>query len=296
MKIIGLLLILNSIALTALWITKEANHNKGVAVIVCTIAVFAGLALILQDRITELTVKGVGTIKAATKQVESDAKTVSDLKERVENQSSTVDLIAKEASAAKKISEEVSNKNKQAEIKLETLDNAISKASNMLSDLDDATEYTMTVLSAQNDDRKAFDKLNEWSKNENHRFSSNASKAWIAIFESHNKSIYTSGFTVPWTEGTDPTKFSIADLGQQYNDAPDHLKIALLEYIWKRNDILKYDRLDFLINVMKNDPSLNAVEYAGRYFTSGTNQKIKPMAIDYLVDWWNEHKNEYKDN
>lgn len=295
MKIIGILLILISIVLTALWITKERNH-KGTVMVLCSIAVFAGLALILQDRITELTVKGVGTIKATTKQVKLDAKTVAELKERVENQSATVDLIAKEASTAKAISEEVADKNQRAEKKLATLDEAITKASTMLANLDDATEFTMIVLSAQNDDRNAFDKLGEWSKDKNHRFSSNAAQAWSTIFESHNKPMYTSGFTVPWNEGVDPSKFSISDLDHEYHRAPAQLKLALLEYIWKRNDISKIDRLDFLIKVMKHDSSLTAVEYAGRFFTSGTDQKIKPLAIDYLVDWWEKHKHEFKEN
>ena len=113
MKLIGILLILNSIALTAWWITSQNNHKPTVMTL-CLIAVFAGLVLIFQDRITELTVKGVGTIKAATEQIQTDAKTVADLKERVENQSATVNLVAKEASKAKEISEEVAEKNRQA--------------------------------------------------------------------------------------------------------------------------------------------------------------------------------------
>ncbi len=84
MKLIGILLVLNSIGLAAWWISTNGSH-KAAIIALCSIAVFSGLALILQDRITELTVQGVGTIKVATKQVESDAQAVSDLKERVEN-------------------------------------------------------------------------------------------------------------------------------------------------------------------------------------------------------------------
>jgi hypothetical protein len=66
-----------------------------------------------------------------------------------------------------------------------------------------------------------------------------------------------------------------------------------LEYIWTRNDIPKIDRLDFLMSVMKFDASLTAVEYAGRHFTEGTEQKIKPLAVEFLAKWWDEHRSEF---
>jgi hypothetical protein len=82
----------------------------------------------------------------------------------------------------------------------------------------------------------------------------------------------------------------VADLERQYQTAPSPLKVPLLEYIWRRGDIPKIDRLDFMMRVMKTDRSLTAVEYAGRYFTLGTNQQIKPLAVDYPSLWWNEHR------
>lgn len=294
MKLIGILLVLNSIGLAAWWISTNGSH-KATIITLCSIAVFSGLALILQDRITEFTVQGVGTIKAATQQVESDAKAVSDLKERVESQSATVDLVAKEASKAKALSREVADKNKRAEEKLAVLDDAIKKANETLTDLNLASEYTLTVSAAQNDDRKAFDKLKEWSEDKNNPFSSKAAQAWHSIFESHNESIYRSGFTIPWKEGFDPSQLILPELIQQYKGMSVQLRPAMLEYIWKRDDIPKVDRLDFMIETMEHDSSLTAVEYAGRYFTSGTDLKIKPSAVEYLVKWWGEHRHEFID-
>jgi apolipoprotein N-acyltransferase len=292
MKLIGILLVLNSLGLAAWWISTNGSH-KATVVALCLVAVFAGVTLILQDRITEFTVQGVGTIKAATQQVESDAQLVSELKNRVESQSATVDLVAQEASNAKALSEEVANKNQQAEKKLTILNEAIKKANETLTDLNLTSEFTLTVSAAQNDDRKAFDKLKEWSEDKNNPFSSKAAQAWNTIFESHNDSMYNSNFTIPWTEAVDPSKFLLPKLIQQYNGAPVQLRPALLEYIWKREDIPKIDRLDFMIEIMKQDSSLTAVEYAGRHFTAGTKLKIKPSAVEYLVSWWNEHRQEY---
>ncbi|OHB77746.1 MAG: hypothetical protein A2Z25_19155 [Planctomycetes bacterium RBG_16_55_9] len=294
MKLIGILLVLNGIAISAGWVMTYGTHKASV-ITLCSIAVFAGLALILQDRITELTVKGVGSIKAAAKQAESDADAVADLKSRVESQSATVDLVAQEASKAKRLSEEVANKNERAEKKLETLDKAITRATSSLSDLELVTDYTMTVVAAQNDDRKAFDKLKTWSEDKNHPFHERAQQAWTSVFESHNKPYSVGGFKVSWVDGFDSSKLSLRDLANQYKNAPAQLKPALLEYIWNRNDFPKIERLDFLMEVMETDGSLNAVEYAGRYFTSGTSQKIKPLAVDYLSKWWKEHRDEFKE-
>jgi len=71
------------------------------------------------------------------------------------------------------------------------------------------------------------------------------------------------------------------------------MKVPLLEYINNRNDIPKIDKLDFFMQVMKTDQSLTAVEYAGRYFTTDTNLKIKPLAVDYLAQWWAANRKNY---
>lgn len=98
MKLIGILLVLNSVAVSSWWITAHGTH-KGAVLTLCSLAVFAGLALVVSDRITELSMKGVGTIKAAAEQASADANEISALKNRVEAQSATVDLIAKDSAS-----------------------------------------------------------------------------------------------------------------------------------------------------------------------------------------------------
>jgi len=29
------------------------------------------------------------------------------------------------------------------------------------------------------------------------------------------------------------------------------------------------------------------------FFTAGTKQKIKPLAVEYLSKWWKEHRHEF---
>jgi hypothetical protein len=120
MKLIGILLILNGIVVASWWITTQGSHT-GAILLLSFLAVFAGLALVLQDRITELTVKGVGTIKAAAERARSDADGIEDIRKRVETQAATMDLVAKESAEAKTLLNNLSEQNKIAEDKLVAL-------------------------------------------------------------------------------------------------------------------------------------------------------------------------------
>jgi hypothetical protein len=162
-----------------------------------------------------------------------------------------------------------------------------------LSDIKSAAEFIQTVVAAQNDDRNAFDRLEKLAQDKSSAFSEKALQAWNTIFNQHTGLIYNSNFTLPWKEGVDPSKLSLADLTQVYTSVTAELKPALLEYISNRSDIPKRNRLDFLMKMMKSDPSLTAAEYAGRNFTTLTNLNIKPLAIEYLSQWWNEHRQEF---
>jgi len=119
----------------------------------CVLAIFVGIFLILEDRVTELTVKGVGTIKSAAKQASADADSISDLKTRVEAQSATVDLVAQEAADAKELVNDLSEKNTKAEEKLSQLDNAINDGTLAVKELQLYTQFNTTVISAQSDNR-----------------------------------------------------------------------------------------------------------------------------------------------
>jgi hypothetical protein len=83
---------------------------------------------VLHERVTELTVKWVGTIKAAATQAVIDAGEIAEIRKRMEDQRATIDLVAKEATGAKRLSEDLSQKNQRAEQKLTELDQALNKS------------------------------------------------------------------------------------------------------------------------------------------------------------------------
>jgi hypothetical protein len=292
-KLIGLLFITSAVIIAGWWVARDCPHKNWMFA-VCLLALFSGAFLIVQDRATEITVKGIGTIKAAAEQASIDAQVVRDLRERIEAQSATVDLVAQQATSAKQLGEELSQKAQVADKKLAKLDTALATAQSRVGELQEVTEFTKTVLAAQNDDRKAFDRLGTWAGDPKFRFRSEAEAAWATVLDEHAKSLYMSGFTVPWRQGVDPTKFGINDLRQNYAGAPVYLRPALIEYVWKREDISKKDRLAFLADVVADDPSLHAVEYAGRFLSDALEAKLKPLAVKELLQVWNQKKTSVK--
>jgi hypothetical protein len=249
-QLLGVLLIINGIVVTAWWVATGKGSATG-ALAVCGLAVFAGIALVLSDRLVEVSVKGVGTIKAAADQAISDAKEIATLRQRIEAQGATVDLVAKEAADAKALVDEVARKNQQAEQKLSSLDQAIREGNEAVAELEAYTQFNSTILAAQNDDRKAYDQLWEWANTTDHTFQKAAGKAVQTIMDQHDPAMVRSGFTIPWKEGVDPQKLAVAEIEQTFKQAPPHIRVGLLEFLWeKRTDIPKKDRLAFLVEVL----------------------------------------------
>lgn len=95
-KLAGFLIIVNAIVIAAWWLLGEHPY-KGWAFSICLTAVFVGAFMILHERVTEVTLEGVGTIKSAVEQATADANSISEIKNRIQSQSATIDLVAMKA-------------------------------------------------------------------------------------------------------------------------------------------------------------------------------------------------------
>jgi len=294
MKLIGILIILNSIVASAWWITTHGTY-KGSVLTLCSLAVFAGLALILYDRITELSVNGVGTIKTAVEQASSDANVVSELKTRVEGQSATVDLVAKEAAEAKQLVTDLSLKNSKAEEKLSQLDKAINDGNLAVKELQIYILFNRVVLAAKNDSRQAYDQLWAWSADSSYLLQKDATQTIQTIVDQHDPKMTISNTSISLNDGKNLSTLSLSDLRTAMLSAPPNIRRCVVEFVWKkRTDKSKKDRLEFLVEVIRSDESLLVVEYAGRYFEEGTGDKFKPLAIEQHLEWWKENKDTIK--
>jgi hypothetical protein len=155
------------------------------------------------------------------------------------------------------------------------------------------------VIAAQGEDRTAYDELGKLATDNSSPFRVHAQQIYQKITEDHSSGMYESGFTIDWKEGVDPNKLTFEQFKLvflSFNPSKDpYLRRALLEYIWQRNDIPKILRLDFMVDVMRTDKHLMVCEYAGRYFTQGTELKIKPLALDYLIQWWADNRSKFEE-
>lgn len=290
MKLIGILLVLNSLAVSGWWIMTHGSH-KGSVLTLCSLAVLAGIAFLICDRITEFSLKGIGTIKAAANQATADANVVAELKTRVEGQSATVDLVAKEAADAKQLVNALSEKNSKAEEKLSQLDKSISAGNLAVKELQLYTQFNRIVLAAQNDSRQAYEQLCLWSGDSSYPFQKEAEQTIQTIIDQHDSAMTISNTSISLSDGRNVLKLSLSDLRTVMLSATPKIRRCTLEFVWKkRTDIPKKDRLEFLVDVIRSDESLLVVEYAGRYFKDGTGDNLKPLEIEQHLKWWKENK------
>ena len=274
---------------TAWWVSHKKGANIPV-ISVCCLAIFAGFFLVINERAVEITIKNVGTIKTAAQKALVDAQQIAEIRKRIEAQGATVDLVAKEAADAKNLIEELSRKNGLAEKKLQEIDSAVKSGSLAVDELQAYTKFNNAVLAAQSDNRPAFDQLAKWAKDKSSPFSSAAEQAWIAVMNTHESPFMSSGFKAPWKEGVDPNKFSLSELKVNFFAAPQQVRLAILEYIWRRQDFPKKERMVFLVEVLRNDTSLQIVEYAARYFKEESQDNFKNLYVDGHLKWWEENK------
>jgi hypothetical protein len=294
MQLLGALLIINGVGITAWWVATGQPHG-GLVLLSGLLAISTGIYLYVQGRPAEVAGHDTGSLKTAAERAMRDAKEIGEIRRRIEAQSATVALVVRQAVEAQKMSNELALKNELVEKKIINVDETLEKANRALTELHQISEFITTVVAALNDDRKAFDQLRVWADNKSHLFSSRAQHVWDTIVAEHSKPLAYGGFAMPWRAGLDPSKLTLVEIKQTYDSSPTSLKPPLLEYVWKRKDIPRRDKMQFFAEVIENDPSLTAVEYAGRYFTEQAGLKIKPLAVDDLLKWWRDNKDRFSD-
>jgi hypothetical protein len=190
----------------------------------------------------------------------------------------------------KDASEDIARRTEDANAKLKQVEALIAKFSQAERDLVEKTEFATLVIDAQSDDRTAYDKLRQIAADLKNPFHERARQSANEVMNKHSMPFEVGGDKVPWAEGTFPNKLSLKQLAESFDTNPGWVKHALINYVSSRIDIPRIERLDFMVHVMKEDKSLEAVEAAGRRFGQETSQEIKPLATDYFLEWWAKNR------
>ena len=99
----------------------------------------------------------------------------------------------------------------------------------------------------------------------------------------------------PWSKiNVDPNSVLFPELCKLYNSIPTKFHPALISLIWNKKEISKKEKMQFLIEVLKNDKSLTAEYFAGNYLSEESSIKWDPFIIKPFLDWWEQNKDTIK--
>lgn len=272
-QLLGILVILNSIAV-AIWALSTTSAltkaQIGGITSVCGVAVLVGLVFFFNERVTELSNPLLGTLKAATKQAVDDANEIAGLKEQIKGHAKQLeDLVKAGTDAEKKVAE-----------------------------LDRYLFFVVTMTAAQNDSRKAYDKLKELGQDQKYPFREQAWAAYRKVFISH-VSMLELRFTNPFLPNVKPEDFTIDSYKQQVWPEMKAMKRDFIQkcgalFMLKTNSRINVkDKLQFFIDVMESEESLTVTEYACRYFKDLTSTEL-PFEVEEFKKWWTENKSKFE--
>lgn len=153
------------------------------------------------------------------------------------------------------------------------------------------------MLAAQNDDWKAYDQLLKWAKDSSHPLFKVALNATIKIRTSYAGPISPGHLNISWKKNINPNDLSFNRIKQNFYNLEPVLHADLVQLMWKREDILKIEKMSFFIEVVETSNSLTAKHDAARYFiklADDSGLKWEPFKIDPLLEWWKKNKSNIK--
>ncbi|MBI5723759.1 MAG: hypothetical protein HZA50_07375 [Planctomycetes bacterium] len=194
-----------------------------------------GIAMCILDRITVIR-SSLISIEAATKHATDAAKAIDELRTRIENQRDTIDNSFKQATKAAALADDLSQKVHDAENKLLELDGTLSSAKNSLDNIEKLNEFIKMVIFAQNDDRKALEKLEVWASDPNFPMQQQANQAYLSILEKHSAPKFGPvKYPLEFRNGIVPAKLTIADFIEFYPDQHVYNKLGITlqrNFLW----------------------------------------------------------------
>jgi hypothetical protein len=198
---------------------------------------------------------------------------------------------------AKRMVTEIKNILDGTEKKVAELDRSIQDGNRAVMELQLLTQFNTVVISAQGDDRDAFDQLRTWAQDASFPFQKTAMQTAQKILDESDIffKLLIPNTDLFWKEGVDPNKLALPNLWKIYKSDSKGIRLGIVRFLWeKRGDISKKERLQFLADVLKDDKSLEVVKLAGHYFKEGTNDGLVPLAYTEHLEWWEKNKETIK--
>ena len=300
-ELIGFVLIL--LALVAFiyfrsrrWVFRSRLRKEALFAICCFV-VMTGLLLMVVDRAVKIPLKGFGTIEASAKKADADASEIAEIRKRVENQRDTIDLAFRNAKQANELVDELTSTTVEIAGRVTQLDETTSESQEALRQISDIINFSGTLFAAQNDNYRAFERLEELASDQNFPFAALAGDAYFKIRLSYNPYdplVHCIAIT-DWPPGMDKKNATIEQFTSYLHDKKlsDVFHAYLAAVVNNRGDFSKKSRMDFLIDVLTTSNSLLARHQAGMLFkdqAADENLRWEPFYIEDIVNWWDAHK------
>jgi hypothetical protein len=274
-------------------IAREPFREKPRRAVIATGFGLALLGVLLSQsgRIAKITTAG-GTVELVAK-AKGDAAEIEAIRSRVESQSATIDLVVEKAGSAEATAAEADRRLVSANDRIGDLDKTIEEAKQSLATLTTQASINSLLFDAENDDRRSYDKLRKMVADGT---ADDRIKRMIYDMMLSRATALQFQYSVNWRVGIVPEKLSFNELFYAYNAglAENNLRkdtinrLALVQYIASRLDLAAWQRIEYFVYVMKNDPSLRIVVYALKAFDGLTLVASLPLDGDDAAKWWDQ--------
>ena len=165
-------------------------------------------------------------------------------------------------------------------------------------DLKQITEFTLTLLSAENGSWIAFDQLGKWSKNKKNPLWELSGNAYVKIRLFHEDKRINRGYlSMKWPNGVNPSILSFEKLVNIYANSGSEYHASMVNFLWSSSNVSRKQKMAFFIEILRDSNSLTAKNYAGKFFAKAAKDKNlewKAFNMDNIFQWWKEHKDEIK--
>lgn len=177
---------------------------------------------------------------------------------------------------------------KEAESEIRLL---LTEARKTLNQLREQSDFILTVLSAQSDDRDAYYKLLAWGSDESNSLRDQARRASDTVQRDYSGFMGDKPYRIlQWPEGFDPSKMTFQQIKSHWQSLPSEFARAYVEFVWNHQAITKEEKLSFLQDVLRDSRnSLQAADKAARILADEAKvQYNPPFDFSQIEKWWKE--------
>jgi hypothetical protein len=268
LQFVGVMVMLNALALGVFFaVHKELGLKSGA---LCLVMVFVGFGLLLNERATEITMTGVGTIKAVTTKAIGDAKAIEQLR---------IDLDAQQTGMTEKLNQ---------------ITKTLADATATNRRLEERADFVSLLTSALFGSRKDYERLVAMSRDTSSKFQVEASRVVATVGMLFVYNPLGPKYSIDVKPGVDIAKVSIADFTASYPVVHRYQRPAFIECLGNRTDLPLREKMEFLLKTIQTDDDLRSVMTAGHFFAQAA--KIPETTTDFNLysEWWETNKDTIK--